>query len=237
MNRSNPDHIFLSLRGSNELLVRNIAFLSTTEELKEKIPAMWPAGATSEATQTEWKIRFSGSPWSATGQDAVLAQRIIIRVFWILSNQGYVYLTSINTGNAFKPTQLVFIRARSDPEAVFFTMTVNPRGDQVRFVDLPRGLADQIGIPLRYQFPHFVQDDKAIEDGGYCISLSETLSSGAVNKNLFLAAILKALNDLAFKLDASVPMSRTGLLGLGSRKEVWVFKGSPSWWPGTGREQ
>lgn len=60
-------------------------------------------------------------------------------------------------------------------------------------------------------------------------------ASGAVNKNLFLAAILKALNDLAFKLDASVPMSRTGLLGLGSRKEVWVFKGSPSWWPG--REQ
>jgi len=51
-----------------------------------------------------------------------------------------------------------------------------------------------------------------------------------MDKDLFLAHILKHINDLAFKLDASVPLARTGLFGLGGRKEVWVFKGSPSWW-------
>lgn len=79
------DHIFLSLLGSNELVVRNIAFLSTIEELKEKIPAMWPGGATSEATQTEWRIRFAGSPWSATGLEAVLYVRFHFKMRTVLA--------------------------------------------------------------------------------------------------------------------------------------------------------
>ncbi len=32
-------------------------------------------------------------------------------------------------------------------------------------------------------------------------------------KNLFLAHILKYINDMAFKLDASVPLARRGLFG------------------------
>jgi hypothetical protein len=50
------------------------------------------------------------------------------------------------------------------------------------------------------------------------------------DKHLFLAHILKYINDLAFKLDASVPLARRGLFGLSGPKEVWVFKGSESWW-------
>jgi hypothetical protein len=50
-------------------------------------------------------------------------------------------------------------------------------------------------------------------------------------KNLFLAHILKYINDMAFKLDASVPLARRGLFGRHGRKEIWVFKGSESWWP------
>jgi hypothetical protein len=52
------------------------------------------------------------------------------------------------------------------------------------------------------------------------------------DKNLFLAHILKYINDMAFKLDASVPLARRGLFGLNGRKELWVFKGSESWWSG-----
>jgi len=50
------------------------------------------------------------------------------------------------------------------------------------------------------------------------------------DKNLFLAHILKYINDMAFKLDASVPLARRGLFGFSGRKELWVFKGSESWW-------
>ena len=50
-------------------------------------------------------------------------------------------------------------------------------------------------------------------------------------KNLFMAHIFKYINDLSFKLDASVPLARRGLFGMSGRKEIWVFKGSESWWP------
>jgi hypothetical protein len=48
-------------------------------------------------------------------------------------------------------------------------------------------------------------------------------------ENHFLAHILKYINLMAFKLDASVPLARCGIFGLGGRKEIWVFKGSESW--------
>jgi hypothetical protein len=50
------------------------------------------------------------------------------------------------------------------------------------------------------------------------------------DENMFLAHILKYFNDVAFKLDASVPLARQGLFGMSGRKEIWVFKGSESWW-------
>jgi hypothetical protein len=49
-------------------------------------------------------------------------------------------------------------------------------------------------------------------------------------KNHFLAHILRYINLMAFKLDASVPLARCGLFGTGGRKEIWVFKGSESLW-------
>jgi len=50
-------------------------------------------------------------------------------------------------------------------------------------------------------------------------------------KDLFLAHILKYINDMAFKFDASVPLARRGLFGVNGRKEIWVFKCPESWWP------
>ncbi len=47
-------------------------------------------------------------------------------------------------------------------------------------------------------------------------------------KSHFLAHILKYINLMAFELDASVPLARCGLFGMGGRKEIWVFKGFES---------
>jgi hypothetical protein len=46
-------------------------------------------------------------------------------------------------------------------------------------------------------------------------------------KDLFMAHILKYINDMAFRLDASVPLARRGLFGMNGCKEIWVFKGQP----------
>ena len=64
-----------------------------------------------------------------------------------------------------------------------------------------------------------------------CIDGGAFFSAMGADKNLFLAHILKFINDMAFKLDASVPLARRGLFGMSGRKELWVFKGSESWWP------
>lgn len=48
---------------------------------------------------------------------------------------------------------------------------------------------------------------------------------------MVFSVILKFMNDEYFKLDASIAFGRTGLFGLGPRKETWIFKTSPRWMP------
>jgi hypothetical protein len=47
-------------------------------------------------------------------------------------------------------------------------------------------------------------------------------------EDMFMAHILKYINDVTFKLDAIVPLARHGLFGMSGRKKIWVFKGSRS---------
>ena len=46
---------------------------------------------------------------------------------------------------------------------------------------------------------------------------------------MVFSVILKFMNDGYFKLDASIAFGRTGLFGLGPRKEAWIFKTSTRW--------
>ncbi|KAI0068213.1 hypothetical protein BV25DRAFT_538240 [Artomyces pyxidatus] len=227
----------------------NIAFQSTIEELSEKVFPMWPPGIVHQQRHGHnWHVRFSGAPWNGSGDDSILASRMICMIFWVLAHQGYVYLTSINTGRAvgtlpaticlstellflqLKPPRLVFIRAPSDALAHFFTMTLSNSGDQVTFVNPPAIVTQTLGLTLRAAFPRRIANEHASDDGIFTIQLKSGFSGPGVDKDMFLAHILKHINDCAFKLDASVPMARRGLFGLGGRKELWVFKGSETWW-------
>jgi len=131
-------------------------------------------------------------------------------------------------------------------------MSLNNAGDRVTFVDPPAAVANSLGLSLRAAFPHRIANDQTSQDGLFTIILKSGINGtcspffvsllepqihrdgGVVgmgaDKNLFLAHILKYINDMAFKLDASVPLARRGLFGLSGRKELWVFKGSESWW-------
>jgi len=125
----------------------------------------------------------------------------------------------------------VFIRAPADGRAHFFSMSLNRAGDRITFVDPPAAIVPSLGLSLRTAFPRRIAHDNPTEDGIYTIMLKSGINSMGPDKNLFLAHILKFINDLAFKLDASVPLARRGLFGLSGRKELWIFKGSESWWP------
>lgn len=231
--RVDPDHVFLSINPPNGLELSNLAFQNTVEELREHIFPMWPPGVARQSrVGYDWSVRFTGSPWDARGQESIMAQRMICRIFWVLAAQGYVYLTSINTGRAFKSPRLVFIRAPVDARAHFFCMSLNNAGDRVTFVNPPAAVANSLGLSLRTAFPHRIENEQTSEDGIFTIILKSGINGMGPDKNLFLAHILKYINDMAFKLDASVPLARRGLFGLNGRKELWVFKGSESWWSG-----
>jgi len=111
-------------------------------------------------------------------------------------------------------------------------MSLNNAGDRITFVDPPVAVSNSLGLSLRTAFPRRIESDATSEDGIFTIFLKSGVNNMGPDKNLFLAHILKYINDMAFKLDASVPLARRGLFGLGGRKELWVFKGSESWWSG-----
>jgi len=229
--RVDPDHIFLSINPPNGLELSNLAFKSTVDELREQIFPMWPTGvAHQERRGYDWRVKFVGSPWDSNGPESIMAQRVICRIFWVLAAQGYVYLTSINTGRAFKSPRLVFIRAPVDARAHFFAMSLNKAGNRLMFVDPPQAVVNSLGLSLRTAFPHRIANEHTPEDGIFTITLKSGIDAMGADKNLFLAHILKFINDMAFKLDASVPLARRGLFGMSGRKEIWVFKGSESWW-------
>ncbi len=45
-----------------------------------------------------------------------------------------------------------------------------------------------------------------------------------VEPGIFLVEVLRILNQLGFHLDASIPLSRRGPLGLRNQREILVFK-------------
>jgi len=228
--RVDPDHVFLSINPPNGLELSNLAQRATVEELRDQLFPMWPTGvAYQERKGYDWRVQFVGSPWDSQGIESIIAQRMICRIFWVLSAQGYVYLTSINTGRTFKSPRLVFIRAPADSRAHFFAMSLNSSGNRVTFVDPPAAVVNSLGLSLRTAFPHRVANEHG-EDGIFTITLRSSINSMGADKDLFMAHILKYINDMAFKLDASVPLARRGLFGMSGRKELWVFKGSEAWW-------
>ncbi|KAI0266640.1 hypothetical protein BGY98DRAFT_1029144 [Russula aff. rugulosa BPL654] len=231
--RMDPDHVFMSINPPNGLELSNVAHRATVDELRKHIFPMWPTGVVRQNHNgQDWDVRFAGRPWDPKGQQSVLfITEIICRVFWVLAAQGYVYLTSINTGRVFKGPQLVFVRAPADTRTHFFAMSFNRKGNLVTFVDPPSALVNSLGLFIRAVFPRRVMKEH-VSDDTYSpshLTLESTVPMGA-EKNHFLAHILRYINLMAFKLDASVPLARCGLFGTGGRKEIWVFKGSESLW-------
>ena len=149
----------------------------------------------------------------------------------------------------------MFVRAPADARTHFFVMSFNSKGNLVTFVDPPSALVNSLGLFIRAVFPRRVVKEHVSDDGVFTITLNpgiygmlclplytvsflssdggggggDSLAMG-LEKNYFLAHILRYINLMAFKLDASVPLARCGLFRLGGRKELWVFKGSESLW-------
>ena len=67
------DHLILTLRSTNQLVVENLTNHQMGDELSEEVLPIWPRGANSiENRRGKWQIEFAGTPWSCSGLDAIM---------------------------------------------------------------------------------------------------------------------------------------------------------------------
>lgn len=221
-----PDHLFLSLHGTNEIRMDSIAYQETLDDLRESILPMWPQGVAAEESKRDyWRVRFGGSPWTCVGADAILAQRLVCRLFVVLARQGYSYLTTVQTACAPRPPRLIFVNGAADPDAHVFMAMFSRSKMRLSLLDAPPDAAEQLAQTLRPLFPRKVQSFGANEDGVHIIEVKrDGLRSREMSKNIFHACMLREFNHLGYKLDGSVQLGKKGPLGFGSRREAWIFR-------------
>ncbi|KAF9237347.1 hypothetical protein BU15DRAFT_88791 [Melanogaster broomeanus] len=205
-----PDHMFVSFHGTNELRLGNIAFKETLDAIREHIMPMWPHGVSSQMTSAHsWRVTFSRNPWSATGSDAIIVQRMISELFACLCRRGYQYLTSLTTGYSYP--QLVFRDVVEDEDSEFFVAYMSRTGHKMTLVRPPRRIAAQ----------------SASEGEIYSIELKRNaFGTPELDKDVFASHALQEISSLGYKLEATVPLPRAGILGFGGKKEIWVFRGT-----------
>ncbi|TFK57095.1 hypothetical protein OE88DRAFT_1650672 [Heliocybe sulcata] len=222
-----PNHIMVSFHGSNELRFEGIAYEDTADALRERVLPMWPVD--DEGIKGHrWRVVFRDSPWNCTGHDLIMARRVVAALFTSLARLGYFYQTTVNSGKRLP--RLVFVepperKLRTDGPIHFFSVMFSRKGEKVTILDAPEPIKDSIGVALRNTFPRRVASDKILEDGMCVIELQKNvMGAPPVDKSMFVSAVLKHLQGHGYDLNASVPLARRGPLGLGGRKELWIFK-------------
>ncbi|KAI0778221.1 hypothetical protein BD413DRAFT_601021 [Trametes elegans] len=233
-----PDHLVLTLRSTNQLLLENITDPNGAEELTENVLPIWPRGAnTIEHRRGKWRVELAGSPWACSGLEAIMAGKMICRLYLVLARLGYTYLSTINVGNPWKPPSMIFVDSTPDFEAQVFMIMFSKAGDRLTVLDGPPELTQQLGMELRATFPRKITTDRASEDGLHIFEVKKgSYGAPAVDKSLLIAFVLRFFNLAGFKLSGSVPMGTKSFLRFGHRKEMWIFRSNP-WRPGTQRPE
>ncbi|KAI0348084.1 hypothetical protein BDW22DRAFT_1350231 [Trametopsis cervina] len=228
------DHVFLTFPSSNEVKLENCDF-HTMEELRQHLLPSWPAGVGQEGMnryEPTWSAQFNGTPWatSSTSPDAIIARRMICSIYSVLASQGYCYTATAST--SIPPAKLIFTRGAPEQIPYFFTISTSQGGSKLSILDAPPPVVDRLGHELRALFPRLIEVDRTTADGETRVHLRRG-SPTDTDKLRFSTHILGYLNSLGFKLDGSIPMGKAGPLGLGSRKELWIFRATASRRPGS----
>ncbi|KZT02688.1 uncharacterized protein LAESUDRAFT_729931 [Laetiporus sulphureus 93-53] len=225
--RFRPDHLFVSFDSGNEIRMDDIAYQPTLDELREVLLPMWPPGISYEDSRgNKWRVRFLGKPWRSAGSDAILAQRIICSMYAVLARQGYSYLTTVRT-NSRKPPRLLFVESSTDYDVRIFSTMFNASQMRLSLLDAPTDVASQLAQSLRAVFPRRISSYSADEDGVHIIEIKkERFGSRRADIDLFTACMLQSFSSIGFKLDGSVPFGLRTALGLGPRREAWIFRGT-----------
>ncbi|KAF7347846.1 hypothetical protein MVEN_01542200 [Mycena venus] len=215
-------HMFVTFRGDSEVLLEN-TLENARGEIERKIFPLWPHGVETQFRGSDWILRFRNAPWNMSGPDVAVAWRLIIALFTLFAERGFQFMTS--TKCTTTQPRLVFQSSQSDRLSVFFLAYLSRGGRRISLINPPRHIATAFGPRLRAFYPN--QIEVSHDDDILIVESKREIGAAGIKPSHFLMQILKVLMDMEFHLNATVPMARAGPLGLGSRRELLVFKGIP----------
>ncbi|KAJ8522550.1 hypothetical protein ONZ45_g869 [Pleurotus djamor] len=243
-----PIHLFLSFHGTNELQIEN-AVKQAIGELRHRVVPLWHPGVDMDDLEGyTWRIRFVGSPWNAVAPEVMSAYDIITEIFTLFARRGYTFRTSMKTGTS--SPRLIFEVTDIDNDARFFLAYFSRTGRSITLVSPPSEINVHIAQKIKNVLPGSIESDKEIEGGLRRIRLRPSYGGMFVanpipsivqptlptapkfGKHLFITYMLKIFDDLGFALEATIPLGRRVPipfgLGLGPKREIFVFRGSMS---------
>ncbi|KAJ7092712.1 hypothetical protein C8R44DRAFT_816341 [Mycena epipterygia] len=213
-------HMFVTFKGDSELLLENI-LPKARQEIEDQIFPVWPHGLESSQSRAfNWTIRFRNAPWNMNGPDVAAAWKLITALFTLFAKRGFSFMTS--TKCTTTQPRLIFQITGVDKSSRFFLAYFGRGGRRVSLINPPHNIAMEFGPKIGAYLPNQVQ---VTQEKDMLIVETERESGGGVPPSVFLMQILKAMVDLKFDLTATIPMARGGPLGMGRRRELFVFKG------------
>ncbi|KAJ7357353.1 hypothetical protein DFH08DRAFT_689338 [Mycena albidolilacea] len=220
--KEEPYHMFVTFKGDSELLLEN-TLENARKEIERKIFPMWPHGVETQFRGSDWILRFRNAPWNMNGPDVVVAWELISALFTLFTERGFKFMASTKCTTA--QPRLIFQSTHADRSSAFFLAYLSRGGRRVSLIDPPHHIAAAFGPRLRAFLPN--QVDVSNDGNIHIVETKREIGTTvrAVKASYFLMQILKVLMDMEFHLHATVPMARGGPLGLGSRRELLVFKG------------
>ncbi|KAF9496188.1 hypothetical protein BDN71DRAFT_1446630 [Pleurotus eryngii] len=223
-----PIHLYLSFHGNNELRVEN-GSPHAISELRRLVVTLWHPGVELDDVEGYiWRVRFVGSPWNLSGPNTMSAYDIIVQIFTLFARRGFTFRTFMKTGSS--SPRLIFECTRPDKNSRFFVAYFSRTGRCITLVSPPAEVNAEIGHRLKVALPGAIESDREVEGGFRVIRLRDAYGAPLFGKHLFIAYILKIMEELNFLLEATIPLGRRisfGLgLGLGQKREIFVFKGS-----------
>ncbi|KAJ7783771.1 hypothetical protein DFH07DRAFT_948776 [Mycena maculata] len=213
-------HMFVTFKGDSELLLEN-TLDQARKDIEREIFNLWPHGVDAQIRGSTWSIRFRNAPWNMNGPDVQIAWRLIVQLFTLFSQRGFSFITTTKC-TTMQP-RLIFQITPADTSSTFFLAYFSRGGRRVSLITPPHHIAVAFGPQLRALLPNQIE---VTEDKGMVlVETRREMGASGVKPSHFLMQILKVMCELGFYLNATVPMARGGPLGMGARRELYVFKG------------
>ncbi|KAF9513767.1 hypothetical protein BS47DRAFT_1317208 [Hydnum rufescens UP504] len=221
MNEYGPDHVFLSLSSVHTLKIKG----TVPEALirQQVLPLWWGGVQTTYKSRDYWVIRFKGKPWTADGEDGFRGRRLVCRLFEILGNNGCSYVSAVASTSMNHSPTLIFARTPAYFASDFFCLSFSRSRQDLYIIDAPSHLVGIITAATRASFPTSTEGTK-LSEGVYGMRLTTTQSVKQHDLPPRFSLVFRAITAQGYRLEATVAMGREGFLGMGGRRELWIFR-------------